>query len=117
MAHPLLRGRKDVLPGHTPSRLPPTSLSLLPPSKSCMKRKLFWGFVFLHYFVLSMHILEMEASALEEEYVGCRVGTRRGALLPFSEYPPPNLACTFQRTRLSSIIGVIPSENAIPFFS
>jgi len=44
----------------------------------------------------------------------CRVDTRRGALLPLSECPPPNPACKFLCTGLSSIIGVAPSENVIP---
>lgn len=34
----------------------------------------------------------------------CRVGTQRGTLLPCSECPPPNAACDFHRTALSSIM-------------
>src|SRR5436305_7348535 len=48
---------------------------------------------------------------------GCRVGTRRGTLLPCSECPPPNYTCSFHCMQLSSIIGLVPSENVIPCVS
>jgi hypothetical protein len=45
-----------------------------------------------------------------------RVGTRRGALLPFFECLPPNPACYFHSTGLSSIIRVILPVNVIALF-
>src|SRR5438105_1350860 len=45
-----------------------------------------------------------------------RVGTWRGTLQSFSECPPPNVACGFHCTTLSSIVRLCLSVNVIPCF-
>jgi DNA invertase Pin-like site-specific DNA recombinase len=59
-------------------------------------------------------IKERTQAGLQAARARCRVGTRRGMYLSFFECPPPNPACKFLCTGLSSIIEVSPSENVIP---